>query len=78
LIQFRVHSFEFGEKKFATEARGHEEKGAMFKGKENATVKRFYKETDRIRLESSNPAYEPICTQNCQIAGIVVGLMRKI
>lgn len=45
---------------------------------ENATVKRFYKETDRIRLESSNPAYEPIYTQNCQIAGIVVGLMRKI
>ncbi len=45
---------------------------------ENATVKRFYKETDRIRLESSNPAYEPIYTQNCQIAGVVVGLMRRI
>ncbi len=45
---------------------------------ENATVKRFYKETDRIRLESSNPAYEPIYTQNCTIAGVVVGLMRKI
>jgi hypothetical protein len=27
---------------FATETRGHEEKGAMFKGKENATVKRNY------------------------------------
>ena len=45
---------------------------------ENATVKRFYKETDRIRLEPSNSAYEPIFTQNCTIAGIVVGLMRKI
>lgn len=45
---------------------------------ENATVKRFYKETDRIRLEPSNPNYPPIYTQNCQIAGIVVGLMRKI
>ena len=45
---------------------------------ENATVKRFYKETDRIRLEPSNPAYEPIYTQNCQIAGVVVGLMRKM
>ncbi|OHB50380.1 MAG: repressor LexA [Planctomycetes bacterium GWF2_41_51] len=45
---------------------------------ENATVKRFFKESDRIRLEPSNPAYEPIYTQNCTIAGIVVGLMRKI
>ena len=45
---------------------------------ENATVKRFYKEPDTIRLEPSNPNYEPIFTQNCQIAGIVVGLMRKI
>ncbi len=45
---------------------------------ENATVKRFYREPDRVRLEPSNPDYEPIFTQNCQIAGIVVGLMRKI
>jgi len=45
---------------------------------ENATVKRFYKEPDTIRLEPSNPDYPPIYTQNCQIAGVVVGLMRKI
>ena len=45
---------------------------------ENATVKRFYREADRIRLEPSNPAYEPIYTQNCTITGIVVGVMRKI
>jgi repressor LexA len=45
---------------------------------ENATVKRFYKEADRIRLEPSNPAYQPIYSQNCQIAGVVVGVMRKI
>ncbi|MDD5133778.1 MAG: transcriptional repressor LexA [Phycisphaerae bacterium] len=45
---------------------------------ENATVKRFYRETDRIRLEASNPAYEPIYTQNCTITGVVVGVMRRI
>ncbi len=45
---------------------------------ENATVKRFYRESDSVRLEPSNPNYEPICTQNCTIAGVVVGLMRKI
>ena len=45
---------------------------------DSATVKRFYKEAGRIRLEPSNPKYEPIYTQNCTIAGVVVGLMRKI
>lgn len=45
---------------------------------ENATVKRFYQEQNQIRLEPSNPDYPPIYTQNCQIAGVVVGLMRKI
>lgn len=45
---------------------------------DSATVKRFFKESDRIRLEPSNPAYKPIYTQNCSIAGVVVGLMRKI
>jgi repressor LexA len=45
---------------------------------DSATVKRFFRETGRIRLEPSNPNYEPIYTQNCTIAGVVVGLMRKI
>lgn len=45
---------------------------------DSATVKRFYREADRIRLEPSNPTYKPIYTQNCTIAGVVVGLMRKI
>jgi repressor LexA len=45
---------------------------------ENATVKRFFKEADRVRLEPSNPEFKPIYTRNCKIAGVVVGLMRKI
>jgi len=45
---------------------------------DTATVKRFYKEAGGVRLEPSNPAYKPIYTQNCTIAGVVVGLMRKI
>ncbi len=51
---------------------------AVIVDNENATVKRFYREADRIRLQPSNPDYEPIYTQNCTISGIVVGLMRKI
>ncbi|MEN6383667.1 MAG: transcriptional repressor LexA [Phycisphaerales bacterium] len=45
---------------------------------DTATVKRFYKEANRVRLEPSNPAYKPIYTENCEIAGVVVGLMRKL
>ncbi|OHB52687.1 MAG: repressor LexA [Planctomycetes bacterium GWF2_42_9] len=45
---------------------------------DSATVKRFFKEADKVRLEPSNPAYKPIYTQNCTIAGVVVGLMRKL
>lgn len=51
---------------------------AVIVDNENATVKRFFREADKIRLEPSNPNYQAIHTTNCQIAGVVVGLMRKI
>jgi repressor LexA len=44
---------------------------------DEATVKRYYKEADRIRLQPENDAYEPIYTQNCTILGKVIGLFRK-
>lgn len=44
---------------------------------DEATVKRYYKESDRIRLQPENDAYEPIYTQNCTILGKVIGLFRK-
>lgn len=44
---------------------------------ENATLKRFYKEKDRARLEPANENFEPIYSENCRIEGVVVGLMRK-
>ena len=43
---------------------------------EDATVKRFYKEADYVRLQPENDAYEPILTKNVQILGKVVGLYR--
>lgn len=45
---------------------------------ENATLKRFYKEPKRARLESANKAYEPIYSDNCRIEGRVIGLVRRI
>lgn len=43
-----------------------------------ATVKRFFKEKDRIRLQPENPTMSPIYTDNCVILGKVVGLVRKM
>lgn len=45
---------------------------------EEATVKRFFKETDHIRLQPENAAMEPIRTKEVRILGKVVGLMRSM
>ncbi len=45
---------------------------------EEATVKRFYRESDHIRLQPENPAMEPILARDVQILGRVVGVMRAI
>lgn len=42
-----------------------------------ATLKRFYKEKDHIRLQPANSLMEPIRTRNVQIQGKLVGLIRK-
>ncbi len=49
---------------------------AMIDGE--ATVKRFYKEKDYIRLQPENDNMEPIISKNVQIIGKVIGLFRKI
>jgi len=45
---------------------------------EKATVKRFYKEKGRARLEAANSDYRPIYSDNCRIEAVVVGLVRKL
>jgi len=45
---------------------------------DNATLKRFFKEGNRVRLQPANEAYEPIYSDNCRIEGIVIGLVRKL
>lgn len=42
-----------------------------------ATLKRFYKETDRIRLEPANSTMQPIFTKEVEIQGRVIGVIRK-
>jgi repressor LexA len=48
-------------------------------GGQDATLKKFYRENNRIRLQPANPSMQPIYVEpdNCQIQGVVVGVMRK-
>ena len=42
------------------------------------TLKTFYKEPDgRIRLQPANEAFEPIIVDDCQIQGVVIGVLRR-
>lgn len=42
-----------------------------------ATLKRFFKEATRIRLQPANSTMQPIFVKNVRIQGKVVGLVRK-
>lgn len=49
---------------------------ALVDGQE-ATLKRFYKERDRVRLEPANSNMKPIYANNVDILGVVVGVIRR-
>ena len=44
---------------------------------EEATLKRYYRESNRVRLEPANSTMQPIYSNNVDILGIVVGVIRK-
>jgi repressor LexA len=45
---------------------------------DEATVKRFFREDGRIRLQPENEALEPIYARHVQILGKVVGVFRRL
>jgi repressor LexA len=45
---------------------------------EEATVKRFFKESDHVRLQPENEALEPILTRDVRVLGRVVGVFRRV
>lgn len=45
---------------------------------EEATVKRFFREEDHIRLQPENTSMEPIRTRDVRVLGRVVGLFRSV
>lgn len=45
---------------------------------ESATVKRFFREKDCIRLQPENDAMEPFYEKDVSILGLVIGIYRKM
>src|ERR671927_166383 len=45
---------------------------------EEATVKRFFREADHVRLQPENVTMEPIRSKDVRVMGRVVGLFRKV
>jgi repressor LexA len=45
---------------------------------EEATVKRFFREDDHVRLQPENDTMEPIRTKEVKVLGRVVGLLRSV
>ena len=44
---------------------------------DSATIKRFFKEKDHIRLQPENDTMDPIIVDNCKILGKLVGIFRS-
>jgi repressor LexA len=47
-------------------------------GESEATVKRFYRESGRVRLQPENSAMEPIYARDVQVEGVVVAVVRVL
>jgi len=43
-----------------------------------ATLKKFYREKSRIRLQPANPEFKPIYVRNVDIQGVVIGVLRRM
>jgi repressor LexA len=41
------------------------------------TLKTFFREGDKIRLQPANPDFEPIIVKDCKIQGVVIGVLRR-
>ncbi len=57
-------------------ARNGETVVAILEGDE-ATLKRYYNEGDRIRLQPANSTMEPIYVDHIQIRGVLIGVIRQ-
>lgn len=62
------------------EARSHADNGDLVVAADehdNVTLKYFYKERNRVRLEPRNPKYQPLYPKHCTILGLFRGITTK-
>ena len=45
---------------------------------DEATVKRFFRERDHVRLQPENSSVQPILTRDVRVVGRVVGVLRRV
>ncbi len=69
----------FNNDKVIVEKREYAENGEIVVAllEDSATVKRYFKENNRIKLQPENDNYKPIYAENVHILGIVTGLFRE-
>ncbi|MHC4552105.1 MAG: transcriptional repressor LexA [Planctomycetota bacterium] len=77
MIDAGIHSGDYVMCRQANTANNGELVIALLDDGENATVKRFFKNEQAIRLQPENDAFEPIFSKNCRIQAIVVGVVRQ-
>jgi len=75
MIEAGINSGDFAIIEKASTARNGEIVVALIEN--DATIKRFYKEKDHIRLQPANSSMSPIILPTCDILGKLVGLYRK-
>jgi repressor LexA len=44
----------------------------------DATLKKFFREPGRIRLQPANPNYKPIYVKDVAVQGVVIGVLRSV
>lgn len=74
MINIGIHDGDFAIIERAQTAQNGEVVVALIEN--DATIKTFYKEKNKIRLQPENDALEPIIVDDCAILGKLVGLFR--
>ncbi|MCI0342521.1 MAG: transcriptional repressor LexA [Planctomycetales bacterium] len=72
-----IHDRDFVFVRQAAQARDGDTVVAVI-GENEATLKRYYKESGRVRLQPANETMAPIYVDRCEIRGVVVGVFRRL
>jgi repressor LexA len=77
MIEDHIRDGDFVVVERASTARDGETVVALLEGGE-ATLKRFYREDGRVRLQPANASLAPILTDKVEIQGVVIGVYRRL